>query len=159
MRLFAGGAIALVALALAGCAFHASPTEGLQFRPPPGWRSSPGILGFMQFWRPQSGVREALMLFKSPKPLASSDVYSSANMQGAFKSVTVRRKQNIEICGNQPAYFVQGTAVSRNDTLSNVDMMLSTVHGVSYLAMYVRPMEEPPNAQAEAALHGLCLKS
>ena len=98
------------------------------------------------------------MLFKSPKPLATGDIYSDANMQGAFKSVTVLRKQTIEICGNQPAYFVQGTAISRNDTLSNVDMMLSTVHGVSYLAMYVRPMEVPPNPQAEAALHGLCLK-
>lgn len=79
-------------------------------------------------------------------------------MQGAFKSVTVRRKQTIEICGNQPAFFVEGTAISRNDTESNVDMMLSTVRGVSYLAMYVRPMEVPPNAQAEAALHELCAK-
>lgn len=98
------------------------------------------------------------MLFKSPKPLQSSDVYSSANMQGAFKSVTVMRKQTIEICGNQPALFVQGTAVSRNDTESNVDMVLSTVRGASYFAMYVRPMEVPPNAQAEAALHELCAK-
>jgi len=116
------------------------------------------MLGFMQFWRPPSGEREVLMLFKSPKALQASDVYSSANMQGAFRSVTVRRKQTIEICGNQPALFVQGTAISRNNTESNVDMVLSTVHGTSYFAMYVRPMEVPQNAQAEAALHELCTR-
>jgi hypothetical protein len=99
------------------------------------------------------------MLFKSPTDLKSDDIYSDANLQGAFKSVTVRRKQNIEICGTQPALSVQGTAISRNDTESNVDMVIAKVHGTSYLAMYVRPIDVPVSPEAEAALHELCAKS
>jgi hypothetical protein len=112
----------------------------------------------MQFWRPPSGTREVLMLLKSPKPLSSKDVYSDANMQGAFKSVTIQRKRAVEICGNQPAFSVQGFATSRNDTQSRVDMMMANVRGTSYLAMYVRPLDEPPNPMAMAALRELCAK-
>jgi hypothetical protein len=146
-------------LALADCHFSASPTEGLRFAPPPDWRASPGMLGYVQFWRPPSGVREALMLFKSPKRLTAGDVFSDANMQGSFKSVTVQRKSEIEICGSQPALLVQGIAISRDDRLSNVEMVMSDVRGTSYLAMYLRPVEEPPNTTAEAALRELCAKS
>ena len=149
----------LAAFALSACGLNASPTGGLRFQPPPGWRPSPGMLGYMQFWRPPSGVREALMLFRSPKRLSSDDLYSDANMQGAFKSVTVLRKQNVQICGNQPAVIVQGIAISRNDTESRVEMVMATVRGTSYLAMYVRPIEVPANPQAEAALRELCAKS
>lgn len=117
------------------------------------------MLGYMQFWRPPSHVREALMLFKSPKTLTADDLYSDANMQGAFKSVTVLRKQKIQICGNQPALSVQGIAISRNDTESKVEMAMATVRGTSYLAMYVRPIDVPANPQAEAALRELCAKS
>jgi hypothetical protein len=149
----------LAAFALSACGLNASPAGGLRFQPPPGWRPSPGMLGYMQFWRPPSGVREALMLFRSPKRLSSDDLYSDANMQGAFKSVTVLRKQNVQICGNQSAVIVQGIAISRNDTESRVEMVMATVRGTSYLAMYVRPIEVPANPQAEAALRGLCAKS
>lgn len=117
------------------------------------------MLGYVQFWRPPSGVREVLMLFKSPKTLTADDLYSDANMQGAFKSVTVLRKQNVQLCGNQPAVAVRGVAISRNDTESKVEMVLATVRGTSYMAMYVRPIEAPANRQAEAALHELCAKS
>jgi hypothetical protein len=162
MKLLRGGATTLwcvAACALSGCGLSASPADGLRFQPPAGWRSSPGILGFMQFWRPPSGVREVLMLFKSPKPVTSGDMYSDANMQGAFKSVTVQRKRSIKICGNQPALFVQGIAISRENTESNVEMVLANVRGTSYFAMYVRPTDVAPDPQAEGALYELCAKS
>ena len=44
-------------------------------RRPPAGSSSPGIMGFMQFWRPPSNEREVLMLFKSPTPLETHDVF------------------------------------------------------------------------------------
>lgn len=162
MRLLRSSATAyccLAALTLAACSLRASPTEGLRFQAPAGWRASPGILGFVQFWRPPSGTREALMLLRSPRSLSQSDVYSSANMQGAFKSVTVLHKRPAKICGNQSALFVQGIAISRNDTESNVDMVITDVRGTSYMAMYLRPTDVPANPQAEAALHELCAKS
>lgn len=149
----------LAVFALCGCGFNASPGDGLRFQPPAGWRSSPGILGFMQFWRPPSGDREVLMLFRSPKPITSNELYSNANMQGSFKSVTVINKRSIRLCGSQPALVVAGIATSRNDQKSNVDMMLANVRGTSYFAMYVRPIEVPANPQAEGALYELCAKS
>jgi len=99
------------------------------------------------------------MLFRSPKPITSNELYSDANMQGSFKSVTVTHKRSIRLCGSQPALLVQGTAVSRNDRESNVEMMLANVRGTSYFAMYVRPSELPANSQAEGALYELCAKS
>ena len=162
MRLLRSGAAVLcglAAFATAGCGLSASPADGLRFQAPPGWRPSPGVLGFMQFWRPPSGAREVLMIFKSPKKLSANDVYSSANMQGAFKNVTVLRKQTLQICGNQRALFVQGRATSRNDTESNVDIVITDVLGTSYMAMYLRPIDAAANPQAEAALHELCPKS
>lgn len=161
MSLFRSGVTlfcCLGALSPTGCGFSSSPADGLQFQAPPGWRPSPGIFGFMQFWRPPTSAREVLMLLKSPKPISPDDMYSSANMQGAFKNVTVQRKRPIEICGRQPATLVQGIAESRNDTESNVDMVLSNVEGTSYLAMYVRPVDEVPNPMAMAALRELCAK-
>jgi hypothetical protein len=113
----------------------------------------------MQFWRPASNLREALMLFKSPTRLSADDVYSSGNMQGSFKSVTVLRKGPIQICGNQRALFVQGIAVSRNDTESKVDIVITDIRGTSYMAMYLRPIDVSADPQAEAALHELCAKS
>lgn len=149
----------LGALVLPGCNFRASPADALQFQPPSGWRSSSGILGFMQFWRPPLGTHEALMLFKSPKQLSPNDVYSSANVQGAFKGVTVQHKRSIEICGHQPASLVQGIAISRDGTESSLDMVLSDVRGTSYMALYLRPIDKPPNPMAMAALRELCAKS
>jgi hypothetical protein len=161
MRLFKSGIAAICcvpALATMGCGFTASPAEGLQFAAPPGWQSSPGIMGFMQFWRPPVGNQEVLMLFKSPKPLNPKDVFSSGNMQGRFKSVTVRHETAIKICGGQPATLVAGMANSdKGDAV--VDMVLTNVHGTSYLAMYVYPIDRAPNPVAMASLREVCAKT
>jgi len=146
------------ALVPVGCGFTASPADGLRFQAPPNWQSSPGIMGFMQFWRPPSGRGEALMLFKSPKTLRPSDVLSSGTMGGGLKSISVRNETGTKICGDQPATFLDGTAKNdRGDAI--VDMMLTNVKGTSYMAMYVYPVDRAPNPLAIAALREICAKS
>ncbi|MBV8655075.1 MAG: hypothetical protein JO160_03450, partial [Candidatus Eremiobacteraeota bacterium] len=68
MRVLSALACAVI---LAGCGLTSSPAEGLTFSPPAGWQSSPGIMGFMQFWRSPTNSEEVLMLFRSPKALNS----------------------------------------------------------------------------------------
>src|SRR5580704_17965331 len=129
MRLGKSGIVALFAFALGGCSMTASPADGLAFQAPSGWQSSPGIMGFMQFWRAPSDDREVLMLFKSPKALVAGDVFSSANMQGTLKNVTVQRRRATKICGDQPAVYLQARGSSAKGGDSTVDMVITTVHG------------------------------
>lgn len=159
MKPFAGVVVALVALATSGCTMSASPADGLRFQPPPGWRSSPGILGLMQFWRPPADDREVLMLFKSPKPMQPSDVFTNAQLHDTLKSMTIERRRTIEICGRQPATYVEarGSSDSRGD--ERVEMVMTNAGGNGYFAMYVRPFEATPNPRAQAALRELCVKS
>ena len=111
MRSFKSGILALITLAASGCAWSASPADGLRFQAPAGWRSSPGIMGFMQFWRPPGDDQEVLMLFKSPKPLQPRDVFSTTELQDTLKHATIERRQTIEICGAQPATYVEARGV------------------------------------------------
>ena len=159
MRLGKSGAIALFAFALGGCSMTASPADGLAFQAPSGWQSSPGIMGFMQFWRAPSNDREVLMLIKSPKPLKADDVFSDARLKDTLKDVTVERRSSIEICDRQPATYVQARGSSSRGGDEFVDLVLTTLNGNSYLAMYVRPIATPTNPMAAAALRELCTKS
>jgi hypothetical protein len=145
------------ALAQGGCAFNASPADGLQFAPPPGWRSMRLVFGFMQFWRPPSKDREVLMLFNSPTAIAPNDVFSNVNMRDTLKDLRIQKRRAIEICGNQPATYVQAEGSSAKGD-ENVDMVMATVRGTSYIALYVRPVGVAPNAGAQAALRELCAK-
>jgi hypothetical protein len=147
----------LALLALAGCSLGASPADGLTFKPPAGWSSSPGIMGFMQFWRPPSNDREVLMLFKSPTPLKPSDVFNNSQVNSSLRNIAIERKTAITICGKQPAalFVAHGTSRGGNE---RVEMVLTNAVGSSYLAMYVRPVQGPSNPSAEAALTELCAK-
>jgi len=116
-------------------------------------------MGFLQFWRAPSDDREVLMLFKSPKALTANDVFSNISAQNAMKDVRIRQRRAIEICGNQPATYVQAQGSSAKGGDENVDMMMATVRGTSYIALYVRPVGAAPNARAQAALRDLCAKS
>ncbi len=159
MRLFRSGLIALAALVPLGCGMSASPADGLTFRAPAGWQSSPGIMGFMQFWRPPSNDREVLMLFKSPKPLKPNEVFSNAQLNDAVKDVSIERRAEITICGRQPATYVQARGSSARGGDERVELVLTTTGGGSYIAMYVRPLVGTPNPAAEAALRELCTKT
>lgn len=112
----------------------------------------------MQFWQSPSDDRELLMLFKSPKPLSPSDVFSNDQVNGTLKNTTVERRQAVVICGHQPAIYVEAKGTSSRGTQALVDMIMATVAGASYFALYVRPLGAPPNPSAEAALREVCAK-
>lgn len=146
------------ALALAGCGITASPADGLRFQPPPGWQSSPGIMGFMQFWR-TADEREALILFKSPRPITANDILSNDRMKDTLQGLQIEQRHAIQICGNQPATYVRGRGTSPKRGDEDAEMVIATVDGASYFALYVRPIGAKPNFAAQAALRELCAKS
>ncbi len=159
MTISRAGAAILVAFTAAGCAFNASPADGLRFQAPPGWQSSPGIMGFMQFWKPPVGRHEALILFKSPKPINPSDVTAQPGVDDSLKNTTIQRRESIVICGRQPAIYMQARGTSsRGGDESRVEMVMTTIGGATYFALYARPMGVPANPIAEAALRELCPK-
>lgn len=143
---------------LAGCGLTSSPAEGLTFKPPSKWQPSPGIMGFMQFWKPAASDSEVLMLFKSPKQLDPSEVFSSAKL----KNGRIERQQSIKICGNQPAVFFKAVATSSTGTTNkddDVQMVMTNANGTTYFAMYLYPVKTVPNTEAVAALRELCSKT
>ncbi|MFY9665568.1 MAG: hypothetical protein WAL67_04385 [Candidatus Cybelea sp.] len=158
MKFFRGRVIALAALSLAGCAFNSSPADGLQFKAPPDWRPSPGIMGFMQFWRPPGDDRQMLMLVKSPKAIAPSEVFSDARLNDTLKNATIEQRQAIQICGNQPATYLAARGTSARGGDDRVDLVMTNIAGTTYFAMYVRPPGAAPSPMAEAALRELCTK-
>jgi hypothetical protein len=151
--------IATVAFAVTGCGLGSSPASNLRFAPPQGWRPSPSVLGFMQFWRSPTNDREVLMLFKSPRPLKPEEFFSDEQLRSTVQHVTIERRENIVICGNQPATRVAATGSSSNDERAHLDMVATNAAGNTYFAMYVRPLGSSPNAMAEASLKELCPKS
>jgi hypothetical protein len=158
MRLLQTGVAALVVLAAAACGINASPADGLLFQAPPGWQSSPGIMGFMQFWRPPSGGREVLILFKSPKPIKPSDITTQPGVDDSLKNTTVERREDVVICGHQPATYMEARGTSSHGDESRVEMMMATLGSATYLAIYVRPLALAPHRMAEASLRELCPK-
>jgi len=149
---------ALIALLLAGCGLTSSPADGLTFTAPSGWQPSPGILGFMQFWKPPSGNDEILMLFKSPKQIDTKEAFSNAKLNDSH----IDEQRDIKICGNQDAVYVKGEAKSSVNSApsreSDMQMVMSNVSGTSYFAMYIYPVHARPNAEAVSALRELCAK-
>jgi hypothetical protein len=147
---------ALYASLLGGCGLTSSPADGLVFRPPSGWQGSPGIMGFMQFWKSPTRSDEVLMLFRSPKQIDPNQVISSAKL----RDTRIERRQQIKICGNQPAVSFTGVGASSNGntTEAEMQMVMTNANGASYFAMYVYPVGVRPNGEALAALHELCPK-
>ncbi len=143
------------ALAVGGFGLTNSPADNLTFKAPSGWQSSPGIMGFMQFWKSPNSKNEVLMLFKSPKPLATTEVFKSAD----FNDAKVEAQKPITICGNQPAQYYKALGRSKGGTDSSVEMVMTTAGGTTYFAMYVYPVGTATNGDAEAALRELCTKS
>ena len=144
-------------LACSGCGLTSSPADNLTFQPPSGWSASPGIMGFMQFWKSPSSDSQVLMLFKSPKEIDKKDVFSSAKLDEGDET-----RQTINICGNQTAEYVTARATSTDEskkkTESEVQMVMTNTNGTTYLAMYVYPVGARPDPQAAAAIRELCPK-
>jgi hypothetical protein len=143
---------------LSDCGFTRSPAEGLQFQAPAGWKSSPGVLGFMQLWRPAVDDGEVLMLIKSPRPIQVKDAFSNSTLNGTLKDVTVRELRAIQLCGSQPATYLAASGSSSRGGKDEVEMVMTSNGGNTYFAMYVRPQGMTPNAAASAAVRELCPK-
>ena len=150
--------VAMLAVTVGGCALQASPADGLRFEAPGGWRASPGILGYMQFWRPPNNDREVLMLFKSPRPMQTNEIFSKSNLQDTMKDVTIVGQQTIKICGTQTAKYVQARGSSSGGGPIDIETVATIIGGSSYFAVYVRPIVVRPNPIALAALREVCPK-
>ncbi|MGA8383878.1 MAG: hypothetical protein WA428_12800 [Candidatus Cybelea sp.] len=150
--------VAMLAVTVGGCALQASPADGLRFEAPAGWRASPGILGYMQFWRPPNNDREVLLLFKSPRPMQTNEIFSKSNLQDTMKDVTIVGQQTIKICGTQPAKYVQARGSSSEGGPIDIETVATIIGGSSYFAVYVRPIVVRPNPIALAALREVCPK-
>jgi hypothetical protein len=140
--------------ALAACSgLTKSPAEGLNFKAPDGWKSTPGIMGIMQLWSSGTG-KEVLMLFHAPADWKADQALDSANV----KDAQVEEQRAVKICGDQNAQFVKMRATSTHgDGDQNVQMMTSkAVDGGTYLALYIYPIAAQPDAQAQAAIYELC---
>jgi hypothetical protein len=150
-------------LVMAGCGLTSSPARDVTFTAPAGWQASPGILGFMQFWRPPGNGDEVLMLFRAPKQESMQEIFSTSNM----KDSDIIQRRTIRICHNQAAEYVraQGTIHAIGDTGVHVNgdayvqLVGTNAGGKAYFAMYVYPKSRLPSAQAVAALRELCPKS
>ncbi|HTX58228.1 MAG TPA: hypothetical protein VMH02_01040 [Verrucomicrobiae bacterium] len=142
-----------VALALCGCGnLTKSPAEGLTFKAPPDWHSSPGIMGMMQFWLSPDG-KQMLMLFKAPADWKSDEAFSSADMKDAHVEV----QRAITLCGNRPATYTKAIATSsRTNNDANAEMILSKTADGTYMALYSYPIGTRPAPAAESAIYELC---
>jgi len=158
MSTFKRAVAALAAVVVSGCGVTSSPADGLRFSAPAGWQASPGIMGFMQFWKPPGREDEVLMLFKSPKPLKPSEVFSGNDLQGTVKNVTVKQSSSIRICDNQPALLMQAEGKSSRGEDDLVDMVMTNAAATTYFALYVRPVAGQSDPSALAALRELCSK-
>ena len=159
MSRFFSVSVACAALLVAsGCGFTSSPADNLTFKAPPGWQASPGIMGFMQFWKAPGSGDEVLMLLRSPKRIPTNDVMTTANV----KDAKIESTQQVTICNGQSAEYVKAQGTAQNLTTkssnSNLEMIISDANGTTYMAMYLYPLGAAPNAQATAALRELCAK-
>jgi hypothetical protein len=149
-------AAAVAAALTSGCGLTASPADNITFTAPKDWSSSPGIAGFAQFWR--SGRKgEALILFRSPKPITASDVLQSANVH----DVQIQSRKDITICDGQEAQqiLIRAKDDAKDDPhVVDATTVMSTTGGVTYFAVYVHRIEMPANADAAAAVRELCPK-
>jgi hypothetical protein len=149
--------VALLVLTPTGCGWQSSPAEGLRFAAPSDWKASPGVFGFMQFWRSPGKNSEFLMLFRSPQKLKADDIFSSDRMKDTLQDTSIQRREPITICGTQPATYVEAHG-STNGKPDNVALVLTDIGNASYIAMYVRPIAASPNPMALAALREVCPK-
>jgi hypothetical protein len=155
---------AFCVLFLRGCGLTSSPADSLTFHAPYGWRASPGILGYVQFWYAPAGD-QALILIRSPKMVDLSRSVSQADFERSSSSTNVRWHvdsfDRVTVCGNQPAIYMIGEAykdTKNGQVEDDARMVMSNVNGATYIAAYTYPQTGEPNGEALAALRQLCLK-
>jgi hypothetical protein len=138
-----------------------SPADGLTFKAPSGWPTTPGIMGRFQLWTTGEGKdKQVLVLLKLPPQAkidkSSLDLVNGENSGGVQGAQVVSRKE-MTLCGNQPSIYVMMRGESsREKVQENLAAVFSKGTDATYMAMYVYPVGTSPNARAEAAISELC---
>jgi hypothetical protein len=113
-------------------------TEDLSFQAPKGWVYSP-VPGGGDVWVKGGGSKESIMAQATATPFP--------HRQPGWKDIT--------ICGNHPAMLMVQT-----NNPGQIWEAVSTDWGSErYMAVYVRPVNAPPDPTAEAAIRTLCVKN
>jgi hypothetical protein len=163
MRYPAAATAMLATILLVGCGgLMKSPADGLTFRAPDGWQTTPGIMGRFQLWMTgEDKDKQVLVLLKLP-PQAKIDKSFNLDLvngpnSGGVKDVQVVSRRQMTLCGNQPSlYLMMRGESSRNKIEENLEAVFSKATDSTYMAMYVYPVGTAPNARAEAAISELC---
>ncbi|MDP9110061.1 MAG: hypothetical protein M3M96_00295 [Candidatus Eremiobacteraeota bacterium] len=155
-------AAAFSAMALAACG---SVSDSVTFHAPPGFVSKAALGPFMEVWESVDN-RSALMVMQIPGEVDINKAMSSANV----KSAKVVKKQQITICGSQPAVFAELTGTTGSNIKigigdgstktenSNIDFIVTHANGSSYFGMYAWPIHDAPDPAAQSAIRALCAK-
>lgn len=129
-----------------------SPADGLTFTAPADWKSSPGIMGMMQFWV-SSDSKHVLMLFRVPTDFKTDQAFSSADV----KDEHVESQRDLKLCGDVPAQYTKAIATSsRTGDDTNLEMIVAKNADGEIITMYMYPIGATPNPTAEAALSQIC---
>jgi len=158
---------ACLTVLLSGCGFFQSPADGIDFRPPNGWYSTPGIQGKYQVWMSRNG--EALLLVRlSSNGKNVEQLYRPTNAtpgertEYAFKSSQtinnkVLERRTMTLCGNQQSSFLKSVGESKNDRVRRyTEIVASHAGAFVYMIMYTRPAAVAADPAAEAALYEVC---
>jgi len=149
-------ALGAAVLVLAGCG---SASDGLAFKPPAGWSSLPGFLGFghMQMWfKKASDNKQDEMLMLIRGQTTSTMNLKSIPQVGAGTTMKTQKTSTISICGNQRAQYLSAVATGHNGQNQVMEMVSTPVGDQSFLAMYIRPETDKADPDAEAAIRSLC---
>lgn len=145
-----------------------STNDNITFTAPPGWTTTASVLSFMTMYG-SPDKKQVLMLMKLP--MQTNDL-GSAMKQSSAKNTTVNETHAIKICGSQDAMYAVGTSdvqtaneakdsAQGKDTKRDQDrmeMVMTSVGGATYMAMYMRPQTMAADAAAEGAIKNLCPK-
>ncbi len=137
---------------LAACG---SPADDIAFKAPPGWNSTPGIMGRFQMWMHD---RSMVMLVRGDKRTSVMDAEHSAPGTSNIRDYHAR---DITICEDQKAQYFTGNGESTTNgktQQSAIEGIITDVNDARYFALYVRPKGNAPDGQAEAALRSVCKK-
>jgi len=139
-------AVAGFLIVLSGCA-----RQDIDFKPPPGWTSTPNIMGNQMFIKPGStSSTEFIMMMRVPMPQPSS------------RKSADDRSEAITICGGHPATLMQTRVAAKNGG-DKKDQLMEAVStkwdSDSVTAIYSRPVGTPADPEAEAAIKSLCKAS
>lgn len=160
IRRFASAVLATASLtALAACG---SATDSITFTAPDGFVSKASLGPFMQIWTGTKDEHQVLMLLALPVKTDLNKAISQAQIKGG----SMEEGKPITICGNQVAFYAEGTgeastgdsSSTKNQKPSKIEILATEVKGKTYVAMYARPLTAPADPAADKAIHNVCPK-